>query len=68
MSEAMDTMESSIQRARMALGAGIPEEEVAARIQEQETPEIAFLAIQAAKILLTGEVQEDEGCSEISNV
>lgn len=49
----MENMENNIQRARMALGAGVSEEEVAANIQEQESNEIAYLAIQAAKLLLS---------------
>lgn len=44
-------MENIIKRASMALGVGISEEDIAAKIQESETAEIAFLAIQAAKIL-----------------
>jgi hypothetical protein len=58
MSEAMDTMESTIQRARMALCAGVSEADVFDAISKQETPDIAFFAIQAAKCLLKIEVGE----------
>lgn len=59
-----NNMEEIIKRASMALGAGIPEEDIAAKIQEHQTPEIAFLAIQAAKILITPCNEENEKASE----
>ena len=64
MTEAMDTMESTIQRARMALGAGVSEMDVFEAIKKQETPNIAFLAIQAAKFLLTEEKPEPDSLEE----
>lgn len=53
-------MEALMQRARLALGAGIPAPDVAARLIETgTTPEAAYLAVRAGEILLRDE--EDGG-------
>jgi hypothetical protein len=64
-----EEMEIKIIRAQIALDMGVSEEEVAAHLQEQETPEIAFLAVKAAKILnkpntLAKDVDSDASCSQ----
>jgi hypothetical protein len=49
-------MEALMQRARLALGAGIPAPDVAARLIETgTTPEAAYLAVRAGEILLRDE-------------
>lgn len=50
-------MEQIINRARIALSIGIPEEEIFISLQDQVSADEAYLAIKAAKILLNDSVE-----------